>query len=415
MISVFTPLSQSGNGYIGETWKTLKSQTYTDWEWVVLENNGGQLPKKIARDPRVRLYEEKLAGGNIGALKRQCCKLAQGDVLLELDHDDLLHDCALEETAKAFEDPIVDFVYSDTAEFHDGTWAPNVYRTDCGWSSYEVYFQGHRLLAQPQPPVTPHNIRLIDWSPNHLRAWRSSSYWNVGAHDPLLPVIDDHDLIVRMYLAGLCFRHIPQCLYFYRVHSGNTVGTKNALIRSLTQEVYDRNIFALAEKFADESHPTHRLLKIDLCGGIDTAPGYEPLDLSLGHDLNHRWPLDDHSVGVLRAYDAIEHLTSPIHTMNEAYRVLAPGGFFFIRVPSTDGRGAFQDPTHVSFWNENSFWYYTKHSHARYVPGLKARFQLTRLRTFYPNPGMEEARIPFVEAHLIALKEGYSPMGLVEM
>ena len=27
--------------------------------------------------------------------------------------------------------------------------------------------------------------------------------------------------------------------------------------------------------------------------------------------------------------------------------------------PSTDGRGAFQDPTHVSFYNENSFWYFT--------------------------------------------------------
>ena len=27
--------------------------------------------------------------------------------------------------------------------------------------------------------------------------------------------------------------------------------------------------------------------------------------------------------------------------------------------PSTDGRGAYQDPTHVAFYNENSFWYYT--------------------------------------------------------
>ncbi len=30
-----------------------------------------------------------------------------------------------------------------------------------------------------------------------------------------------------------------------------------------------------------------------------------------------------------------------------------------ILVPSTDGRGAFQDPTHVSFWNINSFMYYS--------------------------------------------------------
>ena len=174
---------------------------------------------------------------------------------------------------------------------------------------------------------------------------------------------------------------------------------------------------------------------IDLCGAIDTQPGYEPLDISLGHNLDERWPLEDNSVGVIRAHDAIEHLKDPVHVMNEAYRVLAPGGFFLIRVPSTTGpmirtpamdggdfhwvasagRGAFQDPTHVSFWNENSFWYYTKRSHARYLRGLKARFQAIRRRTFYPDDFHQQHAIPYVEAHLVALKDGYEPMGLVEI
>jgi len=151
--------------------------------------------------------------------------------------------------------------------------------------------------------------------------------------------------------------------------------------------------------------------------------------------LDERWPLEDNSVGVIRAHDAIEHLKDPVHVMNEAYRVLAPGGFFLIRVPSTTGpmirtpamdggdfhwvasagRGAFQDPTHVSFWNENSFWYYTKRSHARYLRGLKARFQAIRRRTFYPDDFHQQHAIPYVEAHLVALKDGYEPMGLVEI
>ncbi len=29
-------------------------------------------------------------------------------------------------------------------------------------------------------------------------------------------------------------------------------------------------------------------------------------------------------------------------------------GWFLSQTPSTDGRGAFQDPTHVSMWNSNS-------------------------------------------------------------
>ncbi len=68
--------------------------------------------------------------------------------------------------------------------------------------------------------------------------------------------------------------------------------------------------------------------------------------------------------------------------MNEAYRVLAPGGFLLVRVPSTDGRGAFQDPRNRTFWNEHSFWYYTQARFACELPDFKGRFQVARLRTF---------------------------------
>ena len=54
----------------------------------------------------------------------------------------------------------------------------------------------------------------------------------------------------------------------------------------------------------------------------------------------------------------IEHLQDRLHTMNEIWRICKPNAKVDIRVPSTDGRGAFQDPTHVSFWNINSFLYY---------------------------------------------------------
>ena len=75
-------------------------------------------------------------------------------------------------------------------------------------------------------------------------------------------------------------------------------------------------------------------------------------------DLSHAWPWADSSVGHIRAHDIIEHLVNKIHTMNEAWRVLQKGGTFEIAVPTTDGPGAWQDPTHVSFWNRNSFMYF---------------------------------------------------------
>jgi len=48
-----------------------------------------------------------------------------------------------------------------------------------------------------------------------------------------------------------------------------------------------------------------------------------------------------------------------LFTMNEAHRVLRPGGVLDLWVPTTDGRGAFQDPTHKSFWTPNDLFYFS--------------------------------------------------------
>src|SRR4051812_40995939 len=75
-------------------------------------------------------------------------------------------------------------------------------------------------------------------------------------------------------------------------------------------------------------------------------------------DLRQPWPWGDSSLAEVHASDVIEHLPDKTLTMNELWRVLAPGGTAEIAVPTTDGPGAWQDPTHVSFWNRRSFLYY---------------------------------------------------------
>ncbi|OFX13201.1 MAG: hypothetical protein A2Z18_11070 [Armatimonadetes bacterium RBG_16_58_9] len=97
-------------------------------------------------------------------------------------------------------------------------------------------------------------------------------------------------------------------------------------------------------------------------------------------DLSAAWPWGDSTVETIRAYDVIEHLPDKIHTMNEAWRVLVLGGILDIEVPTTDGPGAFQDPTHVSYWNRNSFLYYTHGDPHRErfgaAYGITARFRV---------------------------------------
>jgi SAM-dependent methyltransferase len=116
-------------------------------------------------------------------------------------------------------------------------------------------------------------------------------------------------------------------------------------------------------------------VKINLGSNRNVLPGWINTDIypfegvDVVADLNQPWPWDDDYATYIRAYDLVEHLRSPAFTMNEAWRVLGHGGIFEIWVPSTDGRGAFQDPTHVSYWNFNSFQYYSKRNLASLYPG----------------------------------------------
>ncbi len=102
-------------------------------------------------------------------------------------------------------------------------------------------------------------------------------------------------------------------------------------------------------------------------------------------DLAEPWPWNSDSVDEIRAWDIIEHLPDKVRTMNEMWRVLRPGATAEIAVPTTDGPGAFQDPTHVSFWNRRSFLYYEhgnpyRERFARSY-GIEARFRVRSERT----------------------------------
>ena len=108
----------------------------------------------------------------------------------------------------------------------------------------------------------------------------------------------------------------------------------------------------------------HGLLALNLGCCDRRIPGYLGVDRIPGAavdvvaDLTERWPWNDGTVGKVLAHDIIEHLPDKIHTMNELHRVLVVGGQVEIVVPTTDGRAAWQDPTHVSFWNRNSLCYF---------------------------------------------------------
>jgi predicted SAM-dependent methyltransferase len=152
-----------------------------------------------------------------------------------------------------------------------------------------------------------------------------------------------------------------------------------------------------------------KLVKVDLCCGIHKPEGFIGVDHFSGDnvdivaDLTQRFPFEDNAVDILRAHDALEHLPDRIHTMNEIWRICKPGATVDIFVPSTDGRGAFQDPTHVSYWNINSFLYYSVDHPAYYELCQRYGFQGGfRIEKIYNLSSFEN--IVHVQAILKALK-----------
>lgn len=113
---------------------------------------------------------------------------------------------------------------------------------------------------------------------------------------------------------------------------------------------------------AAPSTGAHRLM-LNLGCGASKLPGFVNVDIVGGDgvqvaDLRQPWPWLDDTVDYVYASHVIEHLPDKIQTMNELWRVLQPLGSALIHVPTTEGSGAWQDPTHVSFWNRRSFLYF---------------------------------------------------------
>lgn len=128
-------------------------------------------------------------------------------------------------------------------------------------------------------------------------------------------------------------------------------------------------------------------MKLNLGCGIQKIEGYIGLDIQervapdVVCDISSGLPYEDNSIEQVRAFDFLEHIApdKTIFVVEEIWRVLKPDGILEHLTPSTDGRGAFQDPMHRSFWNINSWLYFTEDAY-RALYGIKAKFRVENLR-----------------------------------
>lgn len=255
-VSIITPTYNTPKHVLARTWSSLKAQTFTDWEWVVYDDStNDEVLRQLygyAGDERYRIQVHRghTHSGSIGRVKRFGFMAAEGDILVELDHDDELTPNALAEIIKAFDKKTVGFAFSDWCEI-----LPNgdsgVYPE--GWGlGYGRKYEAGNVWALSIPVINADTLKHIVGVPNHVRAWRASVYRELNGHNPTLTVADDYELILRTAL-HTNWHHIPKMLYKQHVGAHTAQRQRNKLIQQHVADLYKQYEPAITKKFGGPS------------------------------------------------------------------------------------------------------------------------------------------------------------------
>ncbi len=262
--SVFTPVYQTGER-IRRTYQSLVNQTWTNWEWVVVDDSPDDetwniLQEISEKDYRVNLHRiYPTTGGNVGLAKHRAATLCDGDWLVELDHDDALtSECLATSNDAILQYPDAGFLYSDVCEmyddgemkYYDHDWSGNWYARhdnyfDFGYAGHSwVNVDGKEVLAHWYPDINPLTIRFNISMPDHVRMWERKKYLEIGGHNKNTPVADDLEMIIKTFLHTRMI-HVKKVLYLQYNNKNSTVDNNSLDINRrarLIRDYYDKAI-----------------------------------------------------------------------------------------------------------------------------------------------------------------------------
>lgn len=128
-------------------------------------------------------------------------------------------------------------------------------------------------------------------------------------------------------------------------------------------------------------------LVLDLGCGTSKKPGSIGVDCCdiPGVDVVHHlgqfpYPFEDNSCDEIWMTDVIEHLPDTLKVMEEIWRILKPGACVHIKVVHWSHHHAYDDPTHIRWFSEKSWDFFTGKARSYYS---KAQFELVKLDKIY--------------------------------
>jgi glycosyltransferase involved in cell wall biosynthesis len=281
LLSVITTTYNSKEK-IQRPWKTLRNQTYTNWEWIVWDDSEDtktyeNLLEMQKKDLRMRVYRAPKHSGIIGEMKRLASGVAYGSFIIELDHDDEIHPELFQWIIDASKNyPEADFFYTDSAQLYEKTLKTHSYGDFFGYgyaSHANVWSEMHNqwVISTVCAPPNAITLRHLIGMPNHIRVWKTELYDKIGKHNPRLSVSDDYELLLKSYIHGK-WCHIRACGYYqYRNEDGNFTFIRNSLIQHNVKHIYNHYKSQLPQpienfkiepvwKFDNNIYPTTHLI-----------------------------------------------------------------------------------------------------------------------------------------------------------
>ena len=223
VISILTPLYNTPQHYLERFLASVQGQTCGAWQLCLADASDeshayvGQTVRRLAGDdPRIRYV--KIENGGIAANTNRAAALAEGEYLALADHDDELAPHAVYTMGKAILAGAKDgakpqFLYSDEALFR---------RTPK---------DAH--VAHFKPDYAPEYLMACNYI-CHLAVFSRALFEAVCGERPECDGAQDHDLFLRMIDRmqaddpAAAPVHIPQVLYYWRVHAASTSGGTGA-------------------------------------------------------------------------------------------------------------------------------------------------------------------------------------------
>ena len=216
-ISILTPLYNTPEPYLREFLDSFVDQTAPNGQLCLADASDAEhdAVKRIVEEYQAknqRIVYKKIENKGIAANTNAAASLATGDYLTLADHDDILAPHAMYTMGKAIlqlrERGEPDgFLYSDEALFSKSIQRP--------------------IVAHFKPDYAPDYLLCCNYI-CHLAVFQKALWDAVGGERPECDGSQDHDLFLRLIEQVGGAAHVPQVLYYWRVHAGSTSGGTEA-------------------------------------------------------------------------------------------------------------------------------------------------------------------------------------------